>query len=179
MPAFVTRLDLVNGKVLQIGHFWPGEESIKLEDGRLAPAPAHTPKVGLICPQDEVATPDDAGGMFTRAARYDVWMFPDELRDAIYEFFFHLYAQRVMPDKKRMTAMMRKYPTVFCREVKEDRVEFAQKNWPIMQAWMSFDEYFEAEFTPDESEEPEQEPVQAQLQPPQQPSAVNGPQQQT
>jgi hypothetical protein len=166
MPTPITRLHLENGTRIQVGEFWPGEETV--QDDRGSVVTAH--KVGVIIPREEVSTPGDEdaeGQVFMAAGVYEVWMMPDEMRQAVYDFFFTAYGRKQQPDDRKIQEAMKKYQNLPCREVHVSKVLFAEKSYSIYDAFQAWDAYFEGEF------ESVQKSPQTQVRPP-----INGPSQQ-
>ncbi len=116
---------------------------MRLADGTIVPAM----KVGLIIERGEIAEPEDEEGvMETFPARYEVWLLPDQLRDVLFDFFGRLYARGEVPTPEGLANALSAVPNVICRELKLDRVEFAEKILKMKEAWPIIQEFFQDSF---------------------------------
>jgi hypothetical protein len=142
MPTFVTRLDLVNGQSLRVGHPWPGEEGFP---------------VGLIVERGEVAEQDDDGSVVTFPAHFEVWLLPEHLREEIYRFFGQAYAGSA-PAPTAMLGALGAVPNAPCRKIAMSRVDFTEEVWSMEEAYPVIQDFFEQKLSVDEEEEePEEE----------------------
>ncbi len=162
MPTFITRLDLSNGKSLQVGKQWPGDESAT---GQF--------KVALIIERAEEATQDEDGSILTAPAHYEIWLLPDQLREALFAFYGEVYAGR-KPTSDAIRNEINKVPNVPCRRVYlNGQIEFVEEVWNMLEAYPEIHKFFEDKLELEQTEETPP-PARAQLSSPI--ARPNGPQ---
>jgi hypothetical protein len=141
MPTFITRLDLIGGKTLELGRKWLSDD----------PYP-----VGLIIERPETAVQfggaeedDDADDerVERTPAHYEVWLLPEKLRYELFEFwgganafFKGLTVQK--PSTDEMKKQIEATSNVICRRVLISVVAFVEEVVGMQDARPVIHEYF-------------------------------------
>lgn len=166
MPTFISRLELVNGQTVQIGHPWPGEV------GSWVTIIVERLEVEATIHVEEDGEPEEPAVEKT-PAQYEVWLLPEELFKTLYEFFNRAFAGApVAPEA--LLQQLNAVKDAPCRRVFAKGVLFVEEVWPMQEAYPQIQEYFSEKLQSASVAEPAP-PAPAR---PRLPASLNGPQQQ-
>jgi hypothetical protein len=177
MPTFIMRLSLTSSdKTLTVGEKWFEDDPFPV--GLIVEKMEITEQ--LTAPPGDNEEEDDDGGPIEKSfARYEVWLIPETLRQAAFEFYgrLHAYANGNMAERPSIETFHRevdKAKNVICRTipVQISSVGFHEEIVASREARDVIHEYFinKLDIPEDESEKPSVAAPQPQLA-----SPANGP----